>query len=175
MNVNNTWPSAPETISLALKQRARRFKTAKWCACAERTSAVTATCWRCFPWHCNDRTDSYVDGRRHSVYRLCNWLGTIGDVWARSAEGKDKIILNKERPTWCHYFLLFLYIMFKMFRMLIHPSSGTCDLFVELFHGLYCSGMQAEALVPAYGYHTTPAKPQRNTNTHRTRSIQPMK
>jgi len=23
--------------------------------------------------------------------------------------------------------------------MLIHPSSGVCDLFVELFHGLYCS------------------------------------
>ena len=37
--------------------------------------------------------------------------------------------------------------------------------------------MQAEALVPqpAYGYHTTTAKPQRNTNTHRTRAIQPMK
>ena len=27
----------------------------------------------------------------------------------------------------------------------------------------------------AYGYHTNTAKPQRNTNTHRTRSIQPMK
>ena len=27
-----------------------------------------------------------------------------------------------------------------LFRMLIHPSSGACDLFVELFHGLYCSG-----------------------------------
>jgi len=36
--------------------------------------------------------------------------------------------------------------------------------------------MQAEALVPqpAYGSHTTTAKPQRN-NTHRTRAIQPMK
>ena len=30
-------------------------------------------------------------------------------------------------------------------------------------------------LQPAYGYHTTTAKPQRNTNTHRTRTIQPMK
>ena len=28
----------------------------------------------------------------------------------------------------------------NMFRMLIYPSSGACDLFVELFHGLYCSG-----------------------------------
>jgi len=36
--------------------------------------------------------------------------------------------------------LLFLYLMLNMFRMLIHPSSGACDLFVELFHGLYCSG-----------------------------------
>jgi len=28
--------------------------------------------------------------------------------------------------------------MLNMFRMLIHPSSGACDLFVELFHGFYC-------------------------------------
>jgi len=27
-----------------------------------------------------------------------------------------------------------------MFRMLIHPSSGACDLCAELFHGLYWSG-----------------------------------
>jgi len=35
--------------------------------------------------------------------------------------------------------LLFHYLMLNMFRMLIHPSSGDCDLFVELFHGVYCS------------------------------------
>jgi len=35
---------------------------------------------------------------------------------------------------------LFNYLMLKMFRLLIHPPSGACDLFVELFHGLYCSG-----------------------------------
>jgi len=35
--------------------------------------------------------------------------------------------------------LLFLYLMLNMFRMLIHPSSGACDIFVELFHGLYCA------------------------------------
>jgi len=34
---------------------------------------------------------------------------------------------------------LFNYLMFNMFRMLIHPSSGACDLFNVLFHGLYCS------------------------------------
>jgi len=36
--------------------------------------------------------------------------------------------------------VLFHYLMLNMFRMLIHPSSGACDLFVELFLGLYCSG-----------------------------------
>ena len=86
--------------------------------------------------------------------------------------------------------LLFHYLMLNMFRMLTHPSSGACDLFAELFHGLYCSGSMCVSvtlwfgcggmvsvcrLQPAYGYHTTPAKPQRNTNTHRTRAIQPMK
>jgi hypothetical protein len=56
--------------------------------------------------------------------------------------------------------LLFHYLMLNMFRMLVHPSSGACDLFAELFHGLYCYGvvrlgwsdifMQAEAkLQPA--------------------------
>jgi len=36
--------------------------------------------------------------------------------------------------------LLFHYLLLNMFRMLIHPSSGAYDLFVELFHGSYCSG-----------------------------------
>jgi len=35
---------------------------------------------------------------------------------------------------------LFHYLMLNMFLKLLHPSSGACDLFVELFHGLYCSG-----------------------------------
>ena len=30
--------------------------------------------------------------------------------------------------------LLFHYLMLNMFRMLIHPSSGACDLCVKLFH-----------------------------------------
>ena len=36
--------------------------------------------------------------------------------------------------------LLFHHLLLNMFRMLIQPSSGACDLFVELFHVLYCSG-----------------------------------
>jgi len=43
--------------------------------------------------------------------------------------------------------------MLNMFRMLIHPSSGDCDLFVELFHGLRTD--------------TTPPQPNHNvTPTH---------
>ena len=55
-----------------------------------------------------------------------------------------------------------------MFRMLIHSSSGACDLFDELFHGLYCSGLMRvgvmwypeAVLQPTPGYTITPAKPQ---------------
>jgi len=35
--------------------------------------------------------------------------------------------------------LLFHYLLLNMFRMLIHPSLGACDLFGELMHGLYGS------------------------------------
>jgi len=66
--------------------------------------------------------------------------------------------------------LLFHYLMLNMFRMLIHPSSGACDLFIALFHGLYFSGSKCVdvalwfgcggvvsvcRLQPAYGYHCT--------------------
>jgi len=36
--------------------------------------------------------------------------------------------------------LLFHYLLLNMFRMIIHPTSGACDLFDELFRGLYYSG-----------------------------------
>ena len=82
--------------------------------------------------------------------------------------------------------LLFHYLMLNMFRMLIHPSSRDCDLFVislivllwydvcwcyvVIWLGWCGIRMQPEALLqPAPGYHTTPAKPQGNTNTHRTK------
>jgi len=55
---------------------------------------------------------------------------------------------------------LFLYLMLNMFRMLIHPSSGACDLCVELFLGcidlvrcvleLYC-GMAVVVWYPYAG------------------------
>jgi len=39
-----------------------------------------------------------------------------------------------------------------MFRMLIHPSSGACDLFVELFHGLYCFGSMSVGVTLWFGW-----------------------
>ena len=39
-----------------------------------------------------------------------------------------------------------------MFRMLIHPSSGACDLSVELFHGLYCSGTMCVGVTVWFGW-----------------------
>jgi hypothetical protein len=70
--------------------------------------------------------------------------------------------------------LLFHYLLLNMFWVLVHPSSGACDLCVELFHVLYWSGTTRVGVTlwfdwgGASGYHTTPAKPQRNTNTHPT-------
>ena len=72
--------------------------------------------------------------------------------------------------------LLFHYLLLNMFRMLVHPSSGACDLLwiyfmccialVRCVSVLRCVRlgwcgilMQAEALLqPAQGYHTTPAE-----------------
>ena len=50
--------------------------------------------------------------------------------------------------------LLLLYSVLNKFRTLIHPYGGVVSV---------CR------LQPAYGYHTTIATLQRNTNTHRTR------
>ena len=48
--------------------------------------------------------------------------------------------------------LLFHYLMLNMFRILIHPFSGACDLFVELFHGLYCSGLMCVGVTLWFGW-----------------------
>ena len=65
--------------------------------------------------------------------------------------------------------ILFHYLILNMFRMLIHPSSGACDLFVELFHGLYCSGSMCVGVTLWFGWggvvvHTDTTPPQPNHN-----------
>jgi len=47
--------------------------------------------------------------------------------------------------------LLFLYLMLNMFRMLIHPSSGACDLCAELFQGLHWFGLMCVGFTWWYG------------------------
>jgi len=46
----------------------------------------------------------------------------------------------------------FHYLMLNMFWMLIQPSSGACDLFVELFNGLYCSGSMRVSVTLWFGW-----------------------
>ena len=48
--------------------------------------------------------------------------------------------------------LLFHYLLLNMFLVLIHRSSGTCDLFVELFHVLYCSGSMYVVVTLWFGW-----------------------
>ena len=36
--------------------------------------------------------------------------------------------------------------------MLVHPSSGACDLFFELFHGFYCSGSMCVGVTVWFGW-----------------------
>ena len=47
---------------------------------------------------------------------------------------------------------LFQYLMLNMFQMLIHPSSGVHDLFVEFFHGMYCSGTMCVGVTLWFGW-----------------------
>jgi len=62
------------------------------------------------------------------------------------------LILEQRETNLMSLALLFLYLMLNMFRMLIHPSSGTCNLCVELFHGLYCSGSMCVDVTLWFGW-----------------------
>ena len=64
--------------------------------------------------------------------------------------------------------LLFHYLILNMFRMLIHPSAGACDLFVELFHGLYCSGSMRVGVTLWFGTSASACLriPHQNNTTH---------
>ena len=48
--------------------------------------------------------------------------------------------------------LLFHYLMLNMFRVLIHPTAGACDLFVVLFHGLHCSCTMCVGVTVWFGW-----------------------
>jgi len=63
--------------------------------------------------------------------------------------------------------LLFHYLLVNMFWMLIHPSSRVCDLFDELFHGLYFSGSMYVGVTLWFGWGGVVSQPNYNvTPTH---------
>ena len=51
--------------------------------------------------------------------------------------------------------LLFHYLLLNIFRMLVHPSSGACDLFVDFFHVLYYSGSMCVGVTVWFGWGNT--------------------
>ena len=61
------------------------------------------------------------------------------------------LIVEKRETNLMSLASLFHYLMLNMFRMLIHPSSGACDLFVVLFHGLYCSSSMCVGVTLWFG------------------------
>ena len=48
--------------------------------------------------------------------------------------------------------LLFHYSLLNMFRLLVHPSSGSCDLFVDLFHVLFSYGSMCVSVMVWFGW-----------------------
>ena len=64
----------------------------------------------------------------------------------------DKCTFEQRETNLMSLALLFHYLMLNMFRMLIHPLSGACDLFVELFHGLYYSGSMCGGVTLWFGW-----------------------
>ena len=92
--------------------------------------------------------------------------------------------MKNKRPTWCHLLFYFTSYVLNMFRTLIYPSSGACNYSVELPHWSYCSwfnvcwsfgvvGLEwylCCTLHSACNTDTTPTKPHRNSNTHRTKN-----
>jgi len=69
-----------------------------------------------------------------------------------------RFIVNFLRHSWIKIdqldvtALLLHCLLLNMFRMLVHSSSGACDLFVELSHGLYCSGSMCVGVTVWFGW-----------------------
>jgi len=74
-----------------------------------------------------------------TLYSYVYWTVHHLDSWIK----RDQLDV-----TW----ILFHYLLLNMLRMLIHPSSGACDLFVELLHGLYCSHTTCVGVTVWFGW-----------------------
>ena len=109
-------------------------------------------------------------------------MNCSGVVYSRTVRHTH---INKDTTNiWSHITTDFIIHWWTKINWIKRDQLDVTCFIISLFTAQHVSDvntsilrMQAEALVlqPAYGYHTTPAKPQRNTNTQRTRTIQPMK
>ena len=48
--------------------------------------------------------------------------------------------------------LLFHYLLLSMFGMLVHPSSGACNIIMDLFNVLYYSGWMCVGVTVWFGW-----------------------
>ena len=102
-------------------------KAAEACSCPA-TQKHLESSWRIYVTSC--RPLVLLDGD-HGVM----FYSAFGQIY----------FLNYSWSTWCHLLYYFIiYLLLNMFRMLVHPSSGACDLFVDLllwFDVCWCYGV----------------------------------
>jgi len=53
--------------------------------------------------------------------------------------------------------LIFHYLLINMFRMLVHPSSGACDLLLIYFVCCQCFSLHKDTTPPQPNHTVTPA------------------
>jgi len=81
----------------------------------------------------------------------CKRNVTLSSVVEMQVVFKNMPLVEHRETNLISLALLFHYLMLNMFRILINQSSGACDLFVELFHGLYCSGSMCVGVTLWFG------------------------
>jgi len=100
----------------------------------------------------------------HRTTQLTNLVGKLSGT--RTQSGQTNWKECGPCLIFASYTLEFALQLLNVFRMLLHPSSGACDLFVEFFMGcivlVQCVlVLRTLVLQSAFRYHTTTAKPQR--------------
>jgi len=140
--------------------------------------------WRFWGWlRCSDPLKRAYQCVLETLIRKRgeNWTRYFEDSWIK----RDQLnvtcfiisLFNAQHVSYINTSILrSLRLIFWVMSWVVLLWFDVCWCYVVVWLWWCGIRMQAEALLqPAYRYHTTPAKPQRNTNTHRTRAIQPMK
>ena len=126
MNFKQSWPCNNDSLNVYLK-----FGT----LCIYKLNYFEVLCNISFKWHFPE--DGHKGWQKHVAgYAVYNKINLHS--WTKTNLMSLAFLLH--------------YLMLNIFRMLIHPSSGACDLFVELFHGLYCSGSMCVGVTLWFGW-----------------------